>query len=89
MGRFKADRAEPLRHSFASAAMRIEEVPRAILLRWPDVTIDELWQGMRLAASRPQLAGSHRFSTRKATLGLIREMLLRKAADLGRQIGTA
>jgi hypothetical protein len=51
--RSKADRAETI-----AAFVRIcrhadrTEVLRAILLRWPDVTLEELWRGMRLAAPR-------------------------------------
>ena len=33
------------------------ELLRAIILRWPDITLDELWWGMRLAA--PTSEGSN------------------------------
>ena len=58
MGCSKADQAETI-----AALVRIcrhadrVEVPRAILLSWPDVMIDELWQRMFLAASRHSASG--------------------------------
>ena len=48
------DCSKPDRTETIAASIRIcrnadrMELIRAIILRWPDVTIDELWWGMRL-----------------------------------------
>ena len=59
------DRSKPDRTETIAAFVRIcrnadrMELLRAIILRWPDITIDELWQGMKLAAPRPQGSNPH------------------------------
>jgi hypothetical protein len=55
MDRSKPDRAETIA-AFVRICRNADriELLRAILLRWPDITLDELWWGMKLAVSDPQ-----------------------------------
>jgi len=59
------DRSKPDRTETIAAFVRIcrnadrMELIRAIILRWPDITLDELWWGMKLAVSSPQGSPLH------------------------------
>src|SRR5215207_6129604 len=60
MDRSKPDRAETIA-AFVRICRNADriELLRAILLRWPDITLDELWWGMKLAVSDPQGSTVH------------------------------